>query len=277
MADLSQRPLMPIAFGSHAPAAAAEADNRRTVADMKAVAMPEEATAGVIDTPMVVEGATAEAANPNGASDPSSTEGLARDAAALREAVARFEIARPVADAPDDAPLLDTLAHEQRVRDDTVELTRGLARITTRSALLLAKFTDAASEFLRQSAPAATTASRRRLAGWVALGVALAGIAAATSGVALWQARENARQLEGTQRALVQAIDNNAQAQETAVRTLEARMRELTSREAALIAAIKEAQAAAAAPPPVEVEPAKREPAKATPTSRNAKRSKATR
>jgi hypothetical protein len=269
---------MPIAFGTRAQAGAAEAEARRTVADMRALAAPEQGSVGVIDTPMVLEAAAAQAANPNGAADASSAENLARDAAALREAVARFEIARPAADtAPDDAPLLDTLAHEQRIRDDTVALTRGLARITTQSALLLAKFTDAAAEFLLRSAPAATTASRRRLVGWIALGVSLAGIAAAASGVALWQARENALQLERTQKALVQAIDNNAQAQETALRTLEARMRELTSREAALIAAIKEAQATPPPPPPVVVETAKREPAKAAPASRNAKRSKAAR
>lgn len=209
-------------------------------------------------------------------------DGLARDAAALREAVARFEIAGRPADTAqsDDTPLLDTLAREQRARDDTVELTRGLARITTQSALLLVEFTDAVAAVAQRlsASPAATQgAQQRSLMRWLAVGagVGLAGIAAVVSTLALMQARENARQMDRVQQALVQSIGDGAQAQAAAARTLETRLREFDSREAALVAAIK---AAAPAPPrAAEPEAARREPAKAATSSRNTKRKAAAR
>lgn len=218
-------------------------------------------------------------APPTGGSLDDAIEALARDAAALREAVARFEIVgRPAEVAPpeEDAPLLDTLvaaqAREQRARDDTVELTRGLARITTQCALLLVRFTDSAGAFLQRFAFADGSMARpapRGLGLWIATGVGLAGIAAVVSGLALVQARDNARQMDHLQQTLAQSIGDGAAKQDAAVRTLEARMRELTSREAAIIAAI---QAPPPAAPAAEPETQAPKPAKPATSTRNTKR-----
>jgi hypothetical protein len=287
MADLSQRPLIPIGVDPRATEQPPDA-GRRSLGDDAVAAVPTDMDGERGPDSASVTGVPPRetAVPPDDASLESAIEALARDAALLREAVARFDITGRPADAvpPDDAPLLDTLvaaqAREQRARDDTVELTRGLARITTHSALLLVKFTDSAAAFLGRhaapsEAPATAPVERRPFSPWIAAGAALAGIAAIVSVLALLQARENAREVERLQQALVQSIRDNAQAQETAVRSLEAGMRELTSREAALVEAI---QAATPAPPhPAEPEAApRREPAKPAAPSRNAKR-KATR
>ena len=151
------------------------------------------------------------------------------------------------------------------MRDDTVALTRGLARITTQSALLLAKFTEAMSPMLPHDA------ERRRRAPWIALGVGLAGVAAVVSALALFQARENARQMERLQQALAKAIDDSAAAQALAARTLDARMREIASREAALLPAVKSAPPPPA-PPPSIAKPAPRAETKSTAPAQGTKR-----
>ena len=271
MTDVTQRTVMPIGVGARA-AQPPDVEPRRA-----ADASPATAAEQVADPhPSVTGGAVEGTALDRGdASLDAMIEGLARDAAALREAVARFEIAGKPLDAPpsDDAPLLDALAREQRVRDDTVELTRGLARITTQSALLLVKFTDSAAAFLQRSTAAdeaAASEKRRSPALWVAAAAGLAGIAAVVGALALLQARENARQMDRLQQALVQSIGDNAQAQAAAASALEARVRELASREAAIVAAIQ--AAAPAAPRADEPDAARREPAKSAASSRNAKR-----
>jgi hypothetical protein len=218
---------------------------------------------------------------PTGGSLHEAIEALARDAAALREAVARFEIVGRPAEAspPDDGPLLDTLvaaqAREQRARDDTVELTRGLARITTQCALLLVRFTDSAGAFLHRFAAADGAriwpASRGLTLG-IGIGVGLAGVAAIVSALALVQARDGARQMDRLQQTLVQTIGDGAAKQDSSVRALEARMRELTSREAAIIAAIQ-------APPPAApvAEPEATAPKPVKPATSNRAKRKAAR
>ena len=271
MTDLTQRPLIPIGLGPRA-AQPPDPERGRVAADPPVAA--NASTEGELDAPEVAGViAPATTVTPGETSLEAAIEGLARDAAALREAVARFEIAGSPADAAqlDDAPLLDTLAREQRVREDTIELTRGLARITTQSALLLVKFTDSAAGFLKRFAAAGDATPRtewRGLATWVGAGVGLAGVAAVVAALALLQARENARQADRLQQALVQSISDNALAQTSAVHALEARMRELTSREAAIVAAIQAAAHAAEAEAAARREP----PAKPAAGSRNAKR-----
>jgi len=271
MTDLTQRPLIPIGLGPRA-AQPPDPERGRVAADPPVAA--NASTEGELDAPEVAGViAPATTVTPGETSLEAAIEGLARDAAALREAVARFEIAGSPADAAqlDDAPLLDTLAREQRVREDTIELTRGLARITTQSALLLVKFTDSAVGFLKRFAAAGDATPRtewRGLATWVGAGVGLAGVAAVVAALALLQARENARQADRLQQALVQSISDNALAQTSAVHALEARMRELTSREAAIVAAIQAAAHAAEAEAAARREP----PAKPAAGSRNAKR-----
>ena len=265
MTDLTQRPLMPIGVNPRATAQPPDAEHLRDTPDT-----PVATNAGTegepgFDRPAATAAAAqapATTVTPEVGSLDAAIEVLARDAAALREAVARFEIAGRPADTaqPDDAPLLDALAREQRVRDDTVELTRGLARITTQSALLLVKFTDSAAAFLQRFAAAneaASPAQPRSLALWVAAAVGLAGIAAVVGALALLQGRD-------------QSIGDNAQVQAAAASALETRVRELASREAAITAAI---QAATAVLRAAEQEAAaQREPAKPAASSRNTKR-----
>jgi len=276
MTDLTQRPLIPIGVGPRTPPSS-DAERFRVAAGPPLAANAStEAEPGQDDATAGGVMAAATAVTP-GIGSLDAIDGLARDAAALREAVARFEIAGHPADTaqPDDTALLDTLAREQRARDDTLELTRGLARITTQSALLLVEFTDAAAAVAHRlsASPAATDGAKRRspmrgLA--VGAGVGLAGIAAVVSALALLQARDNARQMDRLQQALVQSISDGAQAQATAARTLEARLREVGAREAAIVAAIQ--AAAPVAPRAAAPEAARREPAKAAASSRNAKR-----
>ena len=278
MNDLTRPPSTDIAFDTRPPLPAEEA----SPSEGRSNAPPpttEHATA-FVDPPLVPEQAAVSGAEP-GAAMQAAIRDLARDAASLREAVARFKIAPPPVDVvlPEDAPLFDTLvaaqAREQRVRDDAVELTRGLARITTQSALLLVKFTDSAAAFVQripEPAPPPAAEARPARSPWMLAGVGLAGIAAVASVLALWQARESAARLDRMQQTLTQSIGERAEAQETALRTLEARMRELTSREAALVAAI----AAATAPPPpiVPVEAVPHPPPKTAASAKNAKRNR---
>ena len=277
MTDLTQRPLMPIGVSPRAAAHAPDAERWRATSDPPVAANASTEAGSAQDRPGAADAflpATTEAESAT--SLDAAIEGLARDAAALREAIARFEIGGRPADAaqPDDAPLLDALAREQRVREDTIELTRGLARITTQSALLLVKFTDSAAGFLRRfaaSGDATHGTGWRGLPIWIGAGVGLAGIAAVVATLALMQARENARQMDRVQQVLVQSISDNALAQASAVHTLEARMRELTSREAAIVAAIQAAAPAAPAAEP-EAAPRREPPAKSAAASRNGKR-----
>jgi hypothetical protein len=215
----------------------------------------------------------------SGAALDATLEELARDAASLRDAVARLEIenAPDRAEVLDDAQRLDDRAaveaQGQRARDDNIALTRGLVRVTTQAALLLAKFTDVASTQLPHVAASVDSAANglRRRTPWIVLGVGIAAAIVAVSAFTLVQARENARQMELQQQALAKAIGESAAAQESAVRALEARM-DARLREAALVAAVKAAAAPAQTPPPTATEPIPRAPAKPAPAAHSAKR-----
>lgn len=279
MTDLTQRPLPALDLGPRAEPAA-EAPDPDVLRQAAAPALEAEPPAPEVERPAPEAESTAANDAPAKVADaPESTiarggaalDDIIRDAASLRDAVARFEFtsAPSGAGSPDEALLRDSLAaaqeREQRVRDDTVALTRGLARITTQSALLLAKFTEAMSPMLPHDA------ERRRRAPWIALGVGLAGVAAVVSALALFQARENARQMERLQQALAKAIDDSAAAQALAARTLDARMREIASREAALLPAVKSAPPPPA-PPPSIAKPAPRAETKSTAPAQGTKR-----
>ncbi len=271
LADLTQRPVAAEDFG-HTPSGAAPGG-------AASAPVPAMATAG-------------RAANESLTGAPESGEpgagvatlaSLARDAAALREAVARFEIvdpppaegspeAAPTADRlPDDAPLLDALlaaqAREERARDDGIELTRGLARIATRSALLTAGFTETMAPLLRSlAAGGAADRPRERSGGsaWPVAGVALAAAAAVIAALAFAQARENGRRIEQVQAALDRSATERAQAQADRSAALDALRRDFAARDSALAAAVR-AAAAPPAPPPAAVVPPAPAPAAASP------------
>ncbi|HET9046872.1 MAG TPA: hypothetical protein VFO33_07940, partial [Casimicrobiaceae bacterium] len=209
MNDLTRPPLTDIAFDTRPPL---PADDASPSEGRSSVPLPAiDGAPSAVDPSTVPEQPADFALEPD-ASLEAAIQDLARDAASLREAVARFKIVPPPADVvlPDDAPLLDTLvaaqAREQRVRDDAVELTRGLARITTQSALLLVKFTESAAAFLQRlsrpvEAPAPEVPPPPR-SPWILAGVGLAGIAAVASVLALMQARESATRMDLMQQAL---------------------------------------------------------------------------
>ncbi|MEO7499796.1 MAG: hypothetical protein ABIX11_09420, partial [Casimicrobiaceae bacterium] len=109
---------------------------------------------------------------------------------------------------------------------------------------------------------------------------ALAAIGAGVSVLALVQARDTARQADQLQRSIVQSIADNAQTQAAALRAVEAGLRELSEREAALVAAIKAAAPPtphAVAPPQAATAPPPRATVKPAAPPRSAKRSNAAR
>src|SRR5689334_870416 len=106
MNDLTRPPSTDVAFDMRPALPADEASPSESRSN--APPPPTEGATAAVDPPLVAEQAPDSGAEP-GAAMQAAIQELARDAASLREAVARFKVAPPPADAvlPDDAPLFD--------------------------------------------------------------------------------------------------------------------------------------------------------------------------
>jgi hypothetical protein len=183
---------------------------------------------------------------------------LDRQALELRDAVARLaasDVPRPAPAVPAGAPLLDVLVAEEerghRAIEDAVLLTRGLAQITTRAALLLAGASESATAYLRNAATtmdATVHAAQRRITVMAASAASLAGMAVVIAALGLWQEREHAGQVQRSQEILAQVVKDNAAAQDAGRQASAAALRELAEGQAATAATLKVALAALPAP-----------------------------
>jgi hypothetical protein len=140
-----------------------------------------------------------------------------------------------------------------RDRDEAIDLTRGIARITTQSAILLASASESLTEFLRQVSETAqqserTTRKSLRMA-IVAVGIAalFATGAAIVSVMSYLQVGESIRMTDQVRQAVLQSAKESVAMQESQLKLLDEKIRDLAAREQAL--------RLAASPPPVEAAP----------------------
>jgi hypothetical protein len=189
---------------------------------------------------------------PRGGDLESALAALDAEAAALRDAVAALAAAGGAPAAPGIAADVDGAAPPSRA--DAALLTRSLARVTARSALLQASVSDASAAVLRRadSAAQATRASGRRTLAVGALAAILAAAAAALAALGVVEERDNARAFQRWQAAASATLQEERLARVSAQQAQDARLREIADRQAATTAALR----AAAAPPPTPEAPA---------------------
>ena len=191
--------------------------------------------------------------HPGDASLPDALAELERQAAALR--MAADAMAR---DAGAAAPVEAGTSPEERARrlqHDAIELSRSVARLTARSALLLAGLTEASSGHLRRFLDGAGTEARhaqRRIMVLAGIAAAFAIGATALGAALLLQERDNARAVQRL--ADVVARTQQDQAAVAAERSaIDARLREIAERqvaESAATAAVHRSVVAALPAPP---------------------------
>ena len=125
-------------------------------------------------------------------------------------------------------------------RDEAIDLTRGIARMTTQSAILLASASESVTEFLRQVSETAQQSERRtRKSLQVAIvAVAVAALfatgAAVVSVMSYLHVRENNRMTDEVRQAVLQSAKESVAMQESQIKRLDEKIRELDKREAAL-------------------------------------------
>ncbi len=212
-------------------------------------------------------GATFAALQPShGADLESALAALEAEAAALRDAVAALAAANG-APAPGVAADGDAAAPPSRA--GAALLTRNLARVTARSALLQASVSDASAAALRgaDAAAQATRASSRRTLAVAALAALLAAAAAALAALGVAEERDNARAFQRWQAAATATLQEERLARVSAQQAQDARLREIADRQAATTEALQ----AAAVPPPMDAaatNAARRDSAKASTKAR---------
>jgi len=191
--------------------------------------------------------------HPGDASLPDALAELERQAAALRMAADAV-----AGDAGAAAPVEAGTSPEERARrlqHDAIELSRSVARLTARSALLLAGLTEASSGHLRRFLDGAGTEARhaqRRIMVLAGIAAAFAIGATALGAALLLQERDNARAVQRL--ADVVARTQQDQAAVAAERSaIDARLREIAERqvaESAATAAVHRSVVAALPAPP---------------------------
>jgi len=191
--------------------------------------------------------------HPGDASLPDALAELERQAAALRMAADAV-----AGDAGAAAPVEAGTSPEERARrlqHDAIELSRSVARLTARSALLLAGLTEASSGHLRRFLDGAGTEARhaqRRIMVLAGIAAAFAIGATALGAALLLQERDNAREVQRL--ADVVARTQQDQAAVAAERSaIDARLREIAERqvaESAATAAVHRSVVAALPAPP---------------------------
>ncbi len=187
---------------------------------------------------------------------------LDAEAAALRRAVAGLAESAGEGSGP-EAPMVDVSPGSA----DNALLTRSLARVTARSALLQASVSDASAAMLRRADADAreARASGRRTLAVASLAALLAAAAVALGALGLVEERENARAFQRWQAGAAAMLAEERLARASAQQAQDARLQEIVDRQAATTAALH--AAAAAARPPADASAAgnadHREPAKA--------------
>jgi hypothetical protein len=140
-----------------------------------------------------------------------------------------------------------------RDRDEAIDLTRGIARITTQSAILLASASESVTEFLRQVSETAQQSERttRKSLRMAIVAVAVAALfatgAAVVAVMSYQQVSENNRMTDQVRQAVLQTAKESAAMHENQLKQLDEKIRELAAREQAL--------RLAAAPPPASATP----------------------
>ncbi len=120
--------------------------------------------------------------------------------------------------------------------DEEMALTRSIGIVTTQSAILVASLSETATLFLRQfsettekSAEAARTSLRTVLVTVLMMGI-LAAIAAAAAIVSYFEERENRQTTNQWHESVLRSMKETAIAQETQIRALDDKIRELSDR-----------------------------------------------
>jgi len=172
---------------------------------------------------------------------------LDAETAALRQAVAGLaESAGADVAAP---PAAMDAAGASRDFSDYALLTRSLARVTARSALLQANISDRSAAVLRRADADVqrARASGRRTLAVASLAALLAAAATALAALGLVEERENARTFQQWQAGATAMLQEERVARASAQQAQDARLQQIADRQGATLAAL---QAASAAPQP---------------------------
>jgi len=185
---------------------------------------------------------------PHGADLESALATLEAEAAALRDAVGALAAASRAPAAPGIA--VDVAGAPPPSNAGAALLTRNLARVTARSALLQASVSDTSAAALRRAdaAAQATRASSRRTLAVAALAALLAAAAAGLAALGVVEERDNARAFQRWQAAATATLQEERLARVSAQQAHDARLQEIADRQAATTKAMQ----AAAAPPPTD-------------------------